>query len=111
MMHNMMKRALALVLAVVMVFGLAPAGVLAVQTGFTASPNASGSLTAVNPAEAISSNGPMSLTQSGSETVEVTHSGLLQSATEGELTKLEPQTDDLRAELEAILRKRQKEQT
>ena len=31
-------------------------GVLAVQTGFTASPNASGSLTAVNPAEAISSN-------------------------------------------------------
>ena len=63
MMHNMMKRALALVLTVVMVFGLAPAGVLAVQTGFTASPNASGSLTAVNPAEAISSNGPMSLNQ------------------------------------------------
>ena len=104
MMHNMMKRALALVLTVVMVFGLAPAGVLAVQTGFTASPNASGTLTAVNPAEAISSNGPMSLTQSGSETVEVTHSGLLQSATEGELTKLEPQTDDLRAEMEAVQR-------
>ena len=104
MMHNMMKRALALVLAVVMVFGLAPAGVLAVQTGFTASPNASGSLTAVNPAEAISSNGPMSLTQSGSETVEVTHSGLLQSATEGELTKLEPQSNDLRAEMEAVQR-------
>ena len=95
MMHNMMKRTLALVLAAVMVFGMAPAGALAVQSGFTASPSTSGSLVAANPAESHSLTGPMSLGVSPNEIVELNQpgvaSGLLQSATEGELTKYESQ--------------------
>ena len=42
MMHKMMKRTLALILAAVMVFGMAPAGVLAVQSGIATSPETNG---------------------------------------------------------------------
>ncbi len=95
MMHNMMKRTLALILAAVMVFGMAPAGVLAVQSGIAASPETNGSLIAANPAEAHSQSGPMTLGASPSKIVELDQpgvsSGLIQSATEGELTKYESQ--------------------
>ena len=95
MMHKMMKRTLALILAAVMVFGMAPAGVLAVQSGIATSPETNGSLIAANPAEAHSQSGPMTLGASPSEIVELDQpgvsSGLIQSATEGELTKYESQ--------------------
>ena len=95
MMHKMMKRTLALILAAVMVFGMAPAGVLAVQSGIATSPETNGSLIAANPAEAHSQSGPMTLGASPSKIVELDQpgvsSGLIQSATEGELTKYESQ--------------------
>lgn len=91
----MNKKILSLILAVVMVFGLVPANALAVQSGFTAAPSTSGSLIAANPAENHSLTGPMTL-GGPSAPVEATQTGIadstpVQSATEGELTKLEPQ--------------------
>ena len=104
----MKKRILSLLLAVVMVAGMLPANALAVQSGFTAAPIESGALTAVNPA-ASTTSGPMGLTESASKPVEVTQTGIvestvLQSATDGELTKLEPQNSVDRAELEKLER-------
>ena len=89
----MNKKILSLILAVVMVVSMLPANVMAAQTGFTAAPSESGALTAVNPAT-TSTSGPMSLTESASKPVEVTQTGIvestvLQSVTDGELTKLE----------------------
>ena len=91
----MNKKILSLILAVVMVFGLIPANAMAIQSGFTAAPSESGSLIAANPAEALPLTGPMTL---GGPTApaEATQTGfadsaLLQSATEGELTKYESQ--------------------
>ena len=57
----MNKKILSLILAVVMVVALLPANVLAVQSGFTADPDATGSLTATNPATAHPLSGPMTL--------------------------------------------------
>ena len=105
----MKKRILSLLLAVVMVAGMLPANVLAVQSGFTAAPSESGSLIAANDAKPADTTGPMALTNGNSKPAEVTQTGivdsaLLQSATEGELTKLEPQNRIDRAELEKIER-------
>ena len=91
----MNKKILSLILAVVMVVAMLPANVLAVQSGFTAAPTESGSLVAANPAEALSLTGPMTLGGSAAP-VEPTQTGivssaLIQSATEGELTKFESQ--------------------
>ena len=91
----MNKKILSLILAVVMVVAMLPANVLAVQSGIVANPDANGSLTATNPATALPLNGPMTL-GGASAPVEVTQSGivdsaLIQSVTEGELSKLEPQ--------------------
>ncbi|MBE6950432.1 MAG: hypothetical protein E7451_03755 [Ruminococcaceae bacterium] len=93
----MNKRFLSLILAVVMVFGLIPANAMALQSGFTAAPSESGSLIAANPAESLSLTGPMTL-GGASAPVEPTQTGiagsaLIQSATEGELTKYESQGD------------------
>ncbi|MBQ2920727.1 MAG: S8 family serine peptidase [Oscillospiraceae bacterium] len=91
----MNKRFLSLILAVVMVFGLIPANALAVQSGFVSAPSESGSLITAAPAESLSLTGPMTLggaaapvepTQTG-----LVNSALVQSATEGELTKYESQ--------------------
>ena len=91
----MNKRFLSLILAVVMVFGLIPANALAVQSGFVSTPSESGSLMAAAPAESLSLTGPMTLggaaapvepTQTG-----LVNSALVQSATEGELSKYESQ--------------------
>ena len=105
----MKKRILSLILAIVMVAGMLPANVLAVQSGFTAAPSESGSLIAANDAKPIGTTGPMALTNGNSKPAEVTQTGiagsaLLQSATEGELSKFEPQNGDARAELEKIER-------
>ena len=104
MMHKMMKRTLALVLAAVMILGMAPVGARAVQTGITAAPETNGSLVAANPVSAPTS-GPMSLTDSASEPIEATQTGfadsaLVQSATEGELSLYEPQNTEIRSEIE-----------
>ena len=106
--QNKMRRGLSLLLVLVMVLSILPASALAVQTGFTAAPSQSGTLTAVNPATSTTS-GPMTLTDSASKPVEVTQTGIvestvLQSATDGELTKLEPQNSIDRAELEELER-------
>ena len=106
--HNKMNRGLSLLLALVMVLAMVPANASAVQSGFTAAPSESGALTAVNPAT-TSTSGPMSLTESASKPAEVTQTGIvestvLQSATEGELTKFEPQNSVNRAELEKLER-------
>ena len=93
--QNTIRRGLALLLALVMVLGLVPANAMAVQSGFTAAPTESGSLT-VAPATEHALTGPMTLGTSASDPVEVTQTGiadsaLIQSATEGELTKYESQ--------------------
>ena len=104
----MNKKILSLILAVVMIVAMLPANVLAVQTGFTATPGEANALTAVNNVSALPLNGPMTL-GGPSAPVEVTQTGivdsaLLQSATEGELTKFEPQNSDNRAQLEELKR-------
>ena len=93
----MNKKILSLILALVMVAGMLPAQALAVQSGFAAAPDKSGSLSATNPAQALPLTGPMTL---GGPTApaEVTQTGiadsaLIQAVTDGELTKLEPQDD------------------
>jgi len=91
----MNKKILSLILAVVMVVTMLPANVLAVQSGITSAPSESGSLVAANPAQAHPLTGPMTLGQAPAP-VEPTQTGfagsaLVQSATEGELTKLESQ--------------------
>ena len=91
----MNKKILSLILAAVMVFGLVPANVLAVQSGFTAAPSESGSLVAAQPAEALPLTGPMSL-GGASAPAEATQTGfvndaLVQAVTEGELSKYESQ--------------------
>ena len=53
----MKKRILSLILAIVMVAGMLPANVLAVQSGFTAAPSESGSLIAANDAKPIGTTG------------------------------------------------------
>ena len=78
-----------------MVVAMLPAQALAVQSGITTAPSESGSLIAANPASAHSLTGPMTLGGS-SAPVEPTQTGiagsaLIQSATEGELTKYESQ--------------------
>ncbi len=96
--QNLLKRGLALLLTAMMVFGLVPAGALAVQSGFTAAPSESGTLNAFNPVKEHSLTGPMTLggasAPAGSEAPAVTgiaDSALIQSVTEGELTKFESQ--------------------
>ena len=95
--QNLMRRSLALLLAAVMVFGMVPAGVLAAQSGSTNAPTENGSLITAKPAEAHSLTGPMTLGSAPAvEPVEVVQSGimdstLVQSVTEGELTKFESQ--------------------
>ena len=91
----MNKRFLSLLLAVVMVVAMLPAHALAVQSGITTAPSESGSLIAANEAKPHSVTGPMTL-GGASAPVEPTQTGiagsaLIQSATEGELSKLEPQ--------------------
>ena len=91
----MNKKILSLILAIVMVAGMLPVNALAVQSGFTAAPSESGSLTAVNNAKPLALNGPMTL-GGASAPVEITQTGiadsaLVQAVTEGELTKLESQ--------------------
>ncbi|MBQ7099419.1 MAG: protease inhibitor I9 family protein, partial [Oscillospiraceae bacterium] len=104
----MNKRFLSLLLAVVMVVAMLPAHALAVQSGITTAPSESGSLIAANEAKPHSVTGPMTLggasapvepTQTG-----ITGSALIQSATEGELTKYEPQSSDARADAEKLER-------
>ena len=104
----MNKKILSLILAVVMVVAMLPANVLAVQSGITAAPGESDVLTAVNNVSALPLDGPMTLggpsapaevTQTG-----LTDSALVQSVTEGELTKFEPQSADVRAEAEEFER-------
>ena len=100
----MNKKILSLILAIVMVVALLPANALAVQSGIAAAPTESGNLTATNDAAALPLNGPMTLGNS-SAPVEVTQSGivdsaLIQSATEGELTKLDPQDRESFAKVE-----------
>ena len=95
--QNLMRRSLALLLAAVMVFGMVPAGVLAAQSGSANAPAENGSLIPAKPAEAHSLTGPMTLGSApAAESVEVVQSGimdstLVQSVTEGELTKFESQ--------------------
>ena len=91
----MNKKILSLILAVVMVVAMLPANVLAVQSGIAAAPSESGSLKAYNNVSALPLTGPMTLGRD-SAPVEVTETGiasspLLQSATTGDLTKLEAQ--------------------
>ena len=105
----MNKRILSLLLAVVMVVAMLPAQALAVQSGITTAPSESGSLIAANDAKPHSSTGPMTLGVSPSVSREdqqtgIADSALIQSVTEGELTKFEPQNGDSRAELEKLER-------
>ena len=91
----MNKKILSLILAVVMIAAMLPANALAVSSGIAVAPSESGSLIAANPAKAHPLTGPMTL-GGASAPAEVTQSGisgspLVQSATSGELTKLETQ--------------------
>ena len=92
----MNKKILSLILAIVMVASMLPVNAFAVQSGFTAAPSESGSLTAANPAQSHSTTGPMTLGVAPAVPVEeqqtgIADSALIQSATEGELTKYESQ--------------------
>ena len=99
----MTKKILSLILAIVMVVTMLPANALAVQSGITAAPSESGSLIAANPAQAHALTGPMTL-GGASAPVEATQTGiadspLVQSVTQGELTKFEPQNSAARADI------------
>ena len=104
----MNKKILSLILAVVMVASMLPAQVLATQSGITAAPTESDVLKAQNEATPLPLTGPMTLGEA-SAPAEVTETGIvnsavLQSATEGELTKLEPQSSAFRAEIDELSR-------